>query len=259
MSDRHQRAPGELLAIIPARAGSKRLPGKNTREFFGHPLIAYSIAAALNSRLFARVLVSTDSEEIGDIARWYGAEFLRRPRELANDTASLESVALHALETLRARSFSPEALCQLMPNCPLRRSPDVTEQFEDFQRSGSKFSISVVPYRSVYPHWALTRNARGQGKWLFGKKFLVDSKKLPPAYCPTGAVWWARTSDFVKQKTFYGKPFRLAPMDANRGLDIDTEEDFALADLTVRGLRSRGDGALEPVGRVSFLAGATHA
>ncbi|PYX77932.1 MAG: hypothetical protein DMG66_06465, partial [Acidobacteria bacterium] len=212
-----------------------------------------------NSRLFARVLVSTDSEEIGDIARWYGAEFLRRPRELANDTASLESVALHALETLRAQSFSPEALCQLMPNCPLRRSPDVTEQFEDFQRTGSKFLISVVPYRSVYPHWALTRNARGQGKWLFGKKFLVDSKKLPPAYCPTGAVWWARTSDFVKQKTFYGKPFRLAPMDANRGLDIDTEEDFALADLTVRGLRSRGDGALEPVGRVSFLAGATHA
>src|SRR5207244_5820827 len=133
MSDRHQRAPGELLAIIPARAGSKRLPGKNTREFFGHPLIAYSIAAALNSRLFARVLVSTDSEEIGDIARWYGAEFLRSPRELANDTASLEAVALHAMETLREQSFSPVELFQLLLNFSLVCSRVVTLPFVSFQ------------------------------------------------------------------------------------------------------------------------------
>jgi CMP-N-acetylneuraminic acid synthetase len=258
MSARPQQAPESLLAIIPARAGSKRIPGKNTREFFGHPLLAYSIAAALNSRLFARVMVSTDSQEIGEIARWYGAEFLQRPAMLASDTASLEDVAVHALETVRNEGFEPYAICQLMPNCPLRRSLDVREQFETFQSARSKFSISVVPYRSVYPHWALTMNASRQGKWLFGKKFLVDSKKLGQAFCPTGAVWWARTADFLRQRSFYGKAFHLAVMDANRGIDIDTEEDFALADLVVRGLRSRGDQALEPVARVSFFAGATH-
>ena len=259
MSDRRRQDTPELLAIIPARAGSKRLAGKNTREFFGHPLLAYSIAAALNSRLFARVLVSTDSVEIGEIAQWYGAEFLHRPAKLASDTSSLEEVALHALETLHSEDFVPEALCQLMPNCPLRRSEDVIEQFENFRRMRGKSSISVVPYRSVYPHWALTMNSSREGKWLFGRKFLVDSKKLQQAFCPTGAVWWARTADFLKQRSFYGKSFRLAVMDANRGIDIDTEEDFALADVMVRGLRARGDRGLEPVARVSFFEGATRA
>lgn len=243
----------KLIAIIPARGGSKRLPGKNTRSFFAHPMLAYGIAAALNSRLFARVVVSSDDATIGTMARWYGAEFVLRPLELASDTAQLTDVAIHALETVQGEGSQFEALCQIMPNCPLLRSEDIVEHWRLF-RQDRKFQISVVPYRSVYPHWALVADEQQRGRWLFGKEECVRSQELPTAFCPTGAIWWARVTDFRAQKTFYGNPFHLAPMDPNRGIDIDTEEDLRLADLLVRGMKAR-DAAfpLERINRDTFF------
>jgi len=149
MSKRIQNAASPklngLLALIPARSGSQRIPQKNIRAFFGHPMIAYAIAAAQNSGLFQRLVVSSDSAEIGRIANWYGAEFLQRPPELAKDSVGVKDVALHALKALASRDgFSPEALCQLMPNCPLRRSEDIAAHYKLFQQGRRDFQISVV-------------------------------------------------------------------------------------------------------------------
>lgn len=230
---------GKLVALIPARGGSKRLPGKNIRPFFGHPMLAYAIASAFNSNLFEHVIVSTDDPTIGRVAEWYGAEYLPRPPELATDEATLIGVALHVLETLKARGVEVEALCQLMPNCPLRRSNDIVDHYRTFSEQQHAFQISVVPYRGVYPHWALIPDEHQVGKWLFGAQYLVNSQQLGTPVCPTGAVWWVRAADFVEQKAFYGNPFHTAEMDANRGLDIDHADELAFADILVRGLRDR--------------------
>lgn len=241
-----------LIAIIPARSGSKRIPGKNTRLFFGHPMLTYAVSAVLNSGLFREVLVSSDDPAVAHIVEACGASFVLRPRELASDSASLVDVAKHVLDVLRSRGASPEALCQCMPNCPLVRSQDILDLWHQFQRGGHNFQISVVPYRGVYPHWAVAYDSQGYGKWLFGDNNFVRSQELTRAFCPTGAIWWARTEEFLKQNAFYGSPFALAEMDANRGLDIDDEEDLKLAELLVHGLTMRDK--VSPLEPVHYLA-----
>jgi pseudaminic acid cytidylyltransferase len=235
------------VAIIPARGGSKRLPGKNIRPFFGHPAIAYSIAAAQNSGLFERVIVSTDDPLTGQIAEWYGADYIPRPPELATENAGLVEVSLHALDWLKTEGVEPDALCQLMPNCPLRRGGDIRAHYELFMAEERKFQISVIGYRGVYPHWAMHVEADGRAAWVFGD-YLVPSQSLGMPVCPTGAIWWVRVADFREQRAFYGNPYHIAEMDANRGIDIDRADDWELADLLVRGLRDRdGFSPLEPV------------
>jgi CMP-N-acetylneuraminic acid synthetase len=241
------------LCLIPARGGSKRLPGKNIHPFFGHPLLAYTISAARRSGLFSDVIVSTDDESIGKVALHYGAEYLVRPAELASDKAGLVEVAEHALATLKARSRTVETFCQLMPNCPLRRSDDIVRHHHEFESAARQFQISVVPYRGVYAHWAQSVDEHGRGRWAFGEQFLVQSQQLGELVCPTGAIWWARTADFLAQRKFYGEPYHVALMDPIRGLDVDHREELELADVLVRGLRDRdGVTPLEPVSEKPF-------
>jgi len=211
-------------------------------------MLAYAVGAARNSGLFSKVIVSTDDPAIGRVAEWYGAEVVVRPGELATDQAGLVDVALHALQTLHAQGVEVDTLCQLMPNCPLRRSADITDHYRRFATGDRHFQISVVPYQAVYPHWALSSDNDSRGAWLFGTQHLVPSQQLSQAFCPTGAIWWVQVNTFVEQKAFYGAPFHLAPMDAIRGIDIDHLEELELADILVRGLQAR-DGAspLEPI------------
>lgn len=251
---------GNLIAIIPARGGSKRLPGKNVRPFFGHPMLAYSVSAALNSGLFAEVIVSSDDAAVGRIAEWYGAAFMLRPAELASDSAQLVDVARHVLEVLRSGGIEPEAICQCMPNCPLVRSVDIVEHWRMFKSGERAFQISVIPYRGVYPQWAVVSDERRVGRWLFGERSMVRSQDLPSTFCPTGAIWWARTKHFLAQNAFYGSPFHLAPMDPNRGIDIDDEEDLKLAELLVHGLTARdGVSPLEPPNHDAYALGSLSA
>jgi N-acylneuraminate cytidylyltransferase len=248
-----QKARSKPVAIIPARGGSKRLAGKNMRFFFGHPLLAYAISAAVNCGIFSRVIVSSEDAVIGRAAEWYGAEFLERPQHLASDTATLVDVARHVLESLSEKTSLPDSFCQLMPNCPLVRSSDLLEHWEHFNEGQRHFQISAVRYRCVYPDWALTTDKDFKGQWKFGEENLVRSQQLRPSVCPTGAVWMMRTQKFLEQNTFYGDPFHVAIINPNHGLDIDDRDDWELAELIVRGLTSQDDlSPLEPVGRPAF-------
>ncbi|MGP0021537.1 MAG: cytidylyltransferase domain-containing protein [Candidatus Sulfotelmatobacter sp.] len=244
------------IAIIPARGGSKRIPGKNLRSFFGHPMMAYGVAAAVNSGLFQKVFVSSDDREIGGIAEWYGAAFIERPPELATDTAKSIDAVTHVLRTVAERGIQPEFICQVLPNCPLVTSADVVEHWNDFRAGNRSFQISVVNYRCVYPEWAMAADKEGRGQWLWGSRFLTRSQDLSRAVCPTGAVWWARREELLAQNTFYGSPFHLKEIDSNRGVDIDDDEDLNLADLLVRGLTERdGRSPLEPMNTSYFQRG----
>ena len=239
------RSP-RLVALIPARGGSKRIPGKNVVPFFGHPMLAYTIAAAKATGLFEDVVVSTDSETIGEVAAWYGAQVVQRPAALATDEAELVDVALHALDVLNGPSV--DAFCLLMPNCPLRRSRDIAAHYEAFCEPGRTFQISSVPYLGVYPHWALAQDAQARGRWFWSRDFLQRSQTLDPVSCPTGAIWWVDAAAFRAQRTFYGDPFHLAPISFVRGLDLDHPEELDLATLLVHGLQARdGTSPLEPV------------
>jgi CMP-N-acetylneuraminic acid synthetase len=243
------------IAILPARGGSKRIPGKNLRPFFGHPMMAYGISAAVNSNLFEKVIVSSDDAEIGRVAEWYGAEFIERPPELATDTAKSIDAVIHVLKSLADRGIRPDLLCQIFPNCPLVTSADVIDHARLFRERNRLFQISVVTYRCVYPEWAMLMAADGRGEWAMGKEFKGQSQDCGRTFCPTGAVWWTRCADLIAQKTFYGSPFHIAEMDANRGVDIDDEEDLRLSELLVLGLQSRdGRSPLESPARKSYFS-----
>src|SRR5919109_2343177 len=153
--------PIGCLAVIPARGGSKRVPGKNLRLLGDRPVIAYTIHAAWTSGIFDRVVVSTDSEQIADVARRFGAEvpFLRDPA-LADDRAPVSLVTLDAVQRLVPEGAACD-VAQLMPNCPLRTAEDIRRSYDAFQASGADSQISVTWYGWQNPWWALRRSEDG--------------------------------------------------------------------------------------------------
>jgi pseudaminic acid cytidylyltransferase len=224
-----------IIAIIPARAGSKRIPNKNIRPLGGRPIIAHTIAAALESGLFGRVVVSTDSPEIAEVARQYGAEvpFLR-DESLADDFTPISAVTADALLRLDPAADKFEAIAQLMPNCPLRTADDVSDSYRQFQKTGAEAQISVVRYGWQNPWWAMRLNERGELKPIFEEKMIARSQDLPELFCPTGAIWWARSATFRRAKTFHQENRTGWEIPWQQGVDIDTVEDWAMAEVLFR-------------------------
>ena len=218
------------VAIIPARGGSKRLPRKNVMDFGGRPMLAWSIEAALEARLFDRVVVSTDDLEIAEIARRWGADvpFLREG--LADDVTPISAVTIGALSQMRtALSEDYELVVQLMANCPLREAADILTAVAAFEASGADFQVSCVRFGWLNPWWALKRDPDGHGEWMFPDAARSRSQDLPPLYAPTGAIWIAHSQALETAGTFYGPGHRFEPMAWQSAIDIDDIEDLDLA------------------------------
>lgn len=226
---------GRLIAIIPARSGSRRIPGKNIRVLAGKPIIAYTIIAARESRLFERVVVSTDSPAIAEVARQYNAEvpFLRGAN-LADGFTPVSSVTVDALLRLDPAGDGFDSVAQLMPNCPLRNAGDVSDSYGQFEKDGPESQISVVRYGWQNPWWAMRRNERHELEPVFNELVTERSQDLPELFCPTGAIWWARTATLRRLKTFHSEHRTGWEMPWQRGIDIDTFEDWALAEVLFR-------------------------
>lgn len=224
--------PGAALAVIPARAGSKRIPGKNVRQLGGRPVIAYTIEAALQSGVFARVVVSTDSEEIADVATRTGAEvpFLRDP-SLADDHTPVSLVTVDALERLDPRGTAFVRVAQLMPNCPLRTADDVRDSLAQFTATGASSQLSVTRFGWLNPWWAATRDASLVLHPLFEREATARSQDLPELYCPTGAIWWATSGTLRLERTFHIAGRTGWELPWWRAVDIDTMEDWRMAEL----------------------------
>lgn len=229
---------GGCLAVIPARGNSRRVPGKNIRDLLGRPAIAYTIEAALESGLFARVVVTTDSEEVAGVARNWGAEtpFLRS-RALADDVTPVSAATVDALERL-----DPEgrfgAVAQLMPNCPLRTADDVRASYAAFAVSGSESQMSVSRFGWQTPWWAMQRDDRGVLSPLFPDHATARSQDLPDLFCPTGAVWWASARLLRRERTFHVPGRTGWELAWDRAVDIDTESDWLMAEQLLRARRS---------------------
>ncbi len=227
-----------VVALIPARGGSKGVPLKNIRALAGSPLISYSISAAKGSKYLDRVLVSTDSEEIASIAKVYGAEvpFLR-PKHLAEDASKGIDVVLHATDWLRKNSTeSYDLLLLLQPTSPLRTAADVDGIVEELIDSGSaaRCLVSVCECEQ-HPLWANQLPPD-----LSMESFVLDSVKnknrqeLPVYYRFNGALYLSEISYLEETKSFLGPWTKAYIMPQDRSLDIDTPQDFALAEILIK-------------------------
>ena len=220
------------LAIIPARGGSKRIPRKNVKEMFGKPLIVYSIEAAKQSKLFERVLVTTDCPEIASVAEAAGAEIpFLRDRNLADDITPVSAATVDMISKLDPSGEQYGYICQLMANCPLRDSGDIVDSYQQFIASQPPAQISVVRFGCQNPWWAMQRSPDFVLEPLFPKAMQSRSQDLPDLFCPTGAIWWAQAHVLRRSGTFH-VPHRTGwEISWEHGIDIDTDADWRMANL----------------------------
>lgn len=220
------------IAIIPARGGSKRIPHKNIIDFCGKPMIAWTIQAAKNTGLFDRVLVSTDEQKIADIAIEWGGEapFLRR--DCADDFSPVSEATISALhQAVDYWGESYTSVVQLMANCPLRSAADINQAIHQFERNKRNFQISCFKYGWMNPWWAVKLDSNQYPQRLFPGSELQRSQDLDDLFCPTGAIWLARTENLICSKTFYGDRHAFEPLSWESAIDIDDYEDLRFAEI----------------------------
>lgn len=218
----------KVIAVIPARGGSKRIPDKNIVDFNGKPLIAWTIDAAKESGLFEKIIVSTDSKEIAEVSKKYGAEvpFLRDMA--ADDHSPVSEATLRSLLQLEEIGENYAEVVQLFAVCPLRSARDIVDSYKFFKERKASFVLSCFKYVWMNPWWAISLNEKNEPHWI-----MQDTKKrsqdLPDLYSPTGAIWIAKIENLKRDKTFYGEGHIFWEMDWKRAVDIDNYEDIELA------------------------------
>ncbi len=223
-----------LLALIPARGGSKRLPGKNLLPLGGKPLIVWSIDVVRGLSAVCAILVSTDDETIASVAAAAGADVpWMRPAELATDTAGSVDVALHALDWYEAAHGKVDGLMLLQPTSPLRSRNTVERGIAMFGEGGGRAVIGVAP-ASTHPLWALRLDDGGLRPWLDAGGLHLRSQDLPPAYEVTGALYLVSPQDLRAQRSFFAPGALPLVIESRReAIDIDTAEDLVLAQALV--------------------------
>jgi N-acylneuraminate cytidylyltransferase len=221
----------ERVAVILARGGSKRIPNKNIIDFFGKPLMAWTIQAALETSLFETVLVSTESEQIADIALKYGAKvpFIRNAN--FDDFSSSSEATITALKQLQDfNSKNYKTVVQLMANCPLRTASNIKEQLHYYESFENRKSIiSGFKYGMFNPWWAHRFDNHGNYSKIYENNEITRSQDLPELICPSGATWISEVSSLYKAKTFYGRGYGFYKMKWSEAVDIDEYDDFLLA------------------------------
>ena len=217
------------LCIIPARGGSKRIPKKNIKEFCGKPLIAYSIKTAKKSKLFSKIVVSTDDEEIAKISINLGTEILFRPKELADDFASSIDVFEHAINELNKNNEFKYA-CMIYPTAPFLQVEYLKKGLEKLKNSDACYSFAATTYD--FPIWRGFEIVNNKAKMFFTEFMDKRSQDLKEAYHDAGQFYWKKLSCKEKFK-FDGNIPVLIPRYLVQ--DIDTMEDFIRAEMMYKG------------------------
>lgn len=223
------------VCIIPARGGSKRLPRKNVRMLAGHPLVAHSIMAATQSDCFTDVIVSSDDDEVLEVAQQYGATPDRRPAPLAGDTAKAVEVVSEFLRRPGHESrWDVVSMC--LPTCPLRTATHLKEAMEVFlaNRGASPFLVGVTPY-AFPPQLALTLDQRGLIATPVhdGAYKNTRSQDIAACYHPNGSVYIADVKAYLESATFFGASFQVYIIPEDSSIDIDYEYQFDIAEYAL--------------------------
>jgi len=217
------------IAIIPARSGSKRIPKKNIREFCGKPIIAYSIIAAKESGLFDHIIVSTDSEEVAQIASKWGADVpFIRPKELADDFTGTDSVLVHGIQEAEKVYGHIDYACCIYATVPLLRYEYLRQGFELLKKEGANVASSVTTY--PFPIFlALHKSVSGIIEWEWPQYAECRSQDLPSVFHDAGQFYWVDAQKFkVTPSTLHNAVPVLLPRLVVQ--DIDTIEDWHIAE-----------------------------
>ena len=235
----------EVLAIIPARGGSRGVPRKNLRPLGGKPLLAHSIGHALSAELVTRTTVSTEAAEIAEVARKWGAEVIPRPAELARDTAATDPVLLAALQHLEQREgYVPDLVVLLQPTSPLREAEMIDDAIRTLEREKADSLLSV--YRSHDFHWR--KSDTGAEAINYDHKDRPRRQDLEAQYTENGSIYVTRTEVLKAEATRLGGRTALYEMSPLYSVQIDSPDDLILAESLLSLLRRRrGSEALRHV------------
>jgi CMP-N,N'-diacetyllegionaminic acid synthase len=219
-----------VLALIPARDGSKGIPGKNLAVIGGKPLIGWSITAAQASGVVDRILVSTDSRTIADVAIAYGAEApWLRPAELSTDDALVLAVARHALNEFE-RTDAADWVILLQPTSPLRSHDDIRNALELAQQRNAQSVIGVTATH-IHPAWLFTIDESGELNRHVSAPASTQRQQRASYYVPNGAIYIVKAEVLRGGGSWYDAGALAYVMPAERSLDIDTPWDLRLAEL----------------------------
>lgn len=212
------------VAIIPARGGSQRLSKKNIIELHGKPLIAYSIEAAMKTKLFDRIIVSTDCEEIAAVARLFGAETpFTRPAELSDHYSTTTAVFQHAVSWLVSSGEKVDKACMIYATCPLLKPEYLIQGYEELTHA--KFSFAATSF--AFPvQRALKQTSSGHVAPLYPEFIQHRSQDLIEAIHDAGQFYWARAKDLVEGPEFFGPESKPVMLPRCLVQDLDTAEDF---------------------------------
>lgn len=224
-----------MIAIIPARGGSKGIPNKNIRLLAGKPLITYTIESGLESKYLNCVVVSTEDEKIATISKQSGAKVVKRPDSLAQDDSQTIDAVFHVLESWGIQNEKQAVVVLLQPTSPLRDSQDIDNAIKLFLKSECDSVISVCEYEHS-PFWAYTIDKIDNAylKPIMGGSYLNKRRQdLPESYMPNGAIYISTVGFLQESKSFNSLrtlPFVMPPI---RSVDIDSELDFVVAESII--------------------------
>jgi len=228
-----------IVAIIPARSGSKRIPRKNIRPFAGKPIIAYSIAAAVECGLFDRIIVSTDDAEIASVARSFGAESpFVRPAELSDDHTGTNAVIAHALAWLAERGAPADIACGIYATAPFVTVSDLQRGHDLLTGTGKSFAFSATEFEFPIQR-AIRRTPDGGVAPFFPEWIDSRSQDLEEAYHDAGQFYWGRADAFRKNLPIFASHSAPVMLPRYRVMDIDSLEDWTQAELMYEALAGR--------------------
>lgn len=219
------------IAVIPARGGSKRIPRKNIKPFFGKPMIAWSIEAAKASGLFERIIVSTDDAEIAEVAVQWGAEVpFIRPEYLSDDYAGTTPVVAHATKWALDCGCKVEAVCCIYATAPFIRIEDIKRGWIELESGDWDYAFTVTDFAAPIFR-SFKQTAEGGLEMFFPEHFATRSQDLPVALHDAGQFYWGRTLAWLEGRRIFGQAAKPIMIPRWRVQDIDTPDDWKRAEL----------------------------
>lgn len=216
-----------IIAIIPARIGSKRIKKKNIKLFFKKPIISYPINALKKSKIFDKIIVSSDSELVGRIARDFGVDFYKRSKKLSGDKISTRDVILDVIHNLKKNFINPTFVCCIYPTTPLITSLDIWKSYKLIKSQKKGYIFSAI--KNSYPiERSFFFNNGHVIKMINKKSYFKRSQDLKETFRDAGQFYWAHIETWLNQKIIFNKNSKIYLLQSDKGHDVDTYDDWRL-------------------------------
>lgn len=214
-----------ILAIIPARGGSKRVINKNIKKFFGKPIIGYPIEQAIKSKIFHKIIVTTDSKKIANVSKRFGADIpFIRPKYLSGDKIMPIHAIEHSIKWCESNIAKVDFVCVIYPTTPMINYKDLRKSFKKIKRGIFNYVFSAKKFH--YPVQRSFYNRNGSTKMLFKKNYNKRSQDLEKVYHDAGQFYWGKKKAWLDKKNIFGKKSSIHLINYLDSHDVDTNEDW---------------------------------